>query len=681
MKRNSINSGPPLGAVLTQDGIHFSLHSEHATAVDLCLFENSAAEKESQTLPLTKDSDAVWRVHVPHLKAGCLYGYRVHGPYRPSKGHRFNPAKLLIDPYAKALGRTMQSHEALRSALKETEDPHHAPPNTADSAPYAPLGKVVNTDFDWEDDHPPATPWEETLIYETHVKGMTQQHPDVPEELRGTYAGLASEPIIEHLTRLGITAVELLPVHQATDEYRLHKSGLTNYWGYNPLLWFAPDVRFAGGDTSDPIIEFKTMVRTFHRAGLEVILDMVFNHTAEGDIKGPTLSFRGIDNADYYRRDPKNSNRYADYTGCGNTFNLNHPRARQLVLDCLRYWVEEMHVDGFRLDLAVSVGRGKNPFDPQGEFFKNVEEDPVLSQVKWIAEPWDLGPGGYQLSNFPSGWSEWNDQYRQTVRRFWRGDAGLISSLVQRVSGSRDLFGDRPLHSSINYVIAHDGFTLQDLVMYEHKHNKANCENNRDGSDGNDSCNYGTEGPSDDPALNGKRDRQKKNMLATLLLSAGTPMISGGDEISRTQQGNNNAYCQDNPISWYDWDLDEGQNNFLEFTRSLIQFRKRTQCHLAARQWLRPDGQPLDSGEAPPLEGQAVACLLTPPSGNHPELWVLWNADEQAIEFQPPGETRCWEIIFNTRHPETPLMPTPGKPLKTLLLPGKSLLVLSAIAP
>ncbi len=483
---------PGLGPVLTETGIHFSLVSEHATAVELCLFESASSETESQRIALEKGSDSVWRVHVPNLKTGCLYGYRVHGPYRPAEGHRFNPSKLLLDPYAKALGRTLQWHESLWSVPPDASDQPDQPPNTQDSAAYAPLAKVINTSFDWGDDRPPAIPWEETIIYETHVKGMTQQHPDIPEELRGTYTGLASESVLEHLTRLGITAIELLPVHQIADEYHLHKNGLTNYWGYNPLLFFAPDVRFARRKDSDPAMEFKQMVRTFHQAGIEVILDMVFNHTAEGDLHGPTISFRGIDNAVYYRTDPGHPARYTNFTGCGNTFNLHRPQVRQLVLDVLRYWVDEMHMDGFRLDLAVTVGRGRESFEPEGSFFKSIQEDPVLSKVKWIAEPWDLGPDGYQLSNFPNGWSEWNDQYRQTACKFLRGDSNQAQSFTKRVSGSHDLFGSkgRPLHSTVNHFTSHDGFTLEDLVTYEHKHNEANGENNNDGHNGNDSCNY-----------------------------------------------------------------------------------------------------------------------------------------------------------------------------------------------
>ncbi len=665
---------PGLGPVLTKTGIHFSLYSEHATAVELCLFETVSSETESQRIALEKGADSVWRVHVPNLKAGCLYGYRVHGPYRPAEGHRFNPSKLLLDPYAKAVGRTLQWNEGLWSISPGTSDQDIQPPNTQDSAPYAPLAKVIDTSFAWGEDRPPKIPWEETIIYETHVKGMTQQHPGIPEELRGTYAGLASEPVLEHLTRLGITAIELLPVHQIANEYHLHKNGLTNYWGYNPLLFFAPDVRFARLIDSDPATEFKQMVQAFHQAGIEVILDMVLNHTAEGDLHGPTLSFRGIDNAVYYRTSPSHPDRYANFTGCGNTFNLHHPQARQLVLDVLRYWVDEMHVDGFRLDLAVTVGRGRKSFKPEGDFFKAIQQDPVLSQVKWIAEPWDLGPRGYQLSNFPNGWSEWNDQYRQTVRKFWREDSHQAQSLTKRVSGSRDLFGDRPPHSTVNYITSHDGFTLEDLVTYQHKHNEANGENNHDGHNGHDSCNYGVEGPSDDPALNVLRQQQKRNLLATLLLSAGTPMISGGDEIGRTQQGNNNAYCQDNLTSWYDWHLSEDQKSFLEFTQLIIQLRKRHPLNHASWQWFQADGQMIDPYAQESIDVQCLGCVSS--ENENAVLLMLWNNGNQACDFTLPGNSRSWKVLLDTSSREKADSPASGKSLNTLNIAPRSLKVL-----
>lgn len=675
--KDSHRALPGLGPVLTETGIHFSLYSERATAVELCLFETPSSEIESQRIALDKGADSIWRVHVPNLRAGCLYGYRIHGPYQPAEGHRFNPSKLILDPYAKALERTMQWHESLWSVPPDTSDQNDQPPNTQDSARYAPLAKVIDTSFDWGEDRPLKTPWEETVIYETHVKGMTQQHPDIPEELRGTYAGLASEPVLEHLTRLGITAIELLPVHQIADEYHLHKNGLTNYWGYNPLLFFAPDVRFAHGKDSNPVMEFKNMVRAFHRVGIEVILDIVFNHTAEGNLHGPTLSFRGIDNAVYYRTHPNHPERYTDFTGCGNTFNLHHPQVRQLVLDVLRYWVDEMHVDGFRLDLAVTVGRDRKSFKPEGMFFKSIQKDPILSQVKWVAEPWDLGPHGYQLSNFPNGWSEWNDQYRQTIRKFWRGDSYQAQSLTKRVPGSHDLFGSkgRPTHSSINYITSHDGFTLEDLVTYEHKHNEANGENNRDGHNSHDSRNYGEEGPSDDPALNALRQQQKRNLLATLLFSTGTPMISGGDEIGRIQQGNNNAYCQDNPISWYDWNLNEDQKSFLKFTQFIIQLRKRHPLTQTSWQWFQTDGQTIDPYAQESIDTQCLGCFSS--ENENAALLILWNSGNQTCNFSSPGDSPGWKVLLDTSSPEKSDFPTSEKLSNTLKIAPHSLRVLT----
>jgi glycogen operon protein len=671
LRQNLNRALPGLGPIITEQGVHFSLYSEHATAVELCLFESPASATESQRIALKKDADSVWRVHVPNLKAGCLYGYRVHGPYRPDEGHRFNPAKLLLDPYAKALGRTLEWHESLWSVPPDTSDQHDRPPNTKDSARYAPLAKVIDTSFNWGEDRPPKIPWEETVIYETHVKGMTQQHPDIPEHLRGSYAGLASEPVLEHLTRLGVTAIELLPVHQISYEYHLHKKGLTNYWGYNPLLFFAPDARFALGGNPDPAAEFKNMVRTFHQAGIEVILDMVFNHTAEGCLHGPTLSFRGIDNAMYYRAHPSHPERYADFTGCGNTLNFHHPQVRWLVLDVLRYWVDEMHVDGFRLDLAVTVGRERKSFRPEGKFFKSIQKDPVLSQVKWIAEPWDLGPRGYQLSHFPNGWSEWNDQYRQTVRKFWRGDSNQAQSLTKRVTGSHDLFGDRPPHSTINYITSHDGFTLEDLVTYQQKHNEANGENNHDGHNGDESCNYGVEGPSDDPALKALRQQQKRNLLATLLLSTGTPMISGGDEIGRTQQGNNNAYCQDNPISWHNWSLNEDQKSFLEFTRLVLQLRKQYLSTQTSWQWFQANGQTIDPLAEDSIDTPCLGCI----SSENTSLLILWNCGDQTCDFTLPDDSQNWKVLLDTSA-DVPADSLTGKSLDTLNIAPHSLKVL-----
>ena len=667
----------PLGPTVTESGIHFSLYSEHGTAVELCLFNDVSSTKESKRIALERGSDAIWRTTVPGLKPGCLYGYRVYGPYHPEEGHRFNPAKILLDPYAKALGRPLQWNEAVQSVPPGTSDLNDQPPNAQDSAPYAPLAQVIDTAFDWGKDRPPQTPWENTIIYESHVKGMTHQHPLIPEELRGTYTGLASEPILDHLNRLGITAIELLPVHQITDEFHLHTNGLTNYWGYNPLLLFVPDIRFARRDTGDPLAEFKRMVQTFHQAGIEVILDLVFNHTAEGDLHGPTLSLRGIDNKVYYRTDPDHPERYTDFTGCGNTLNLHHPQVRQLVLDALRYWVHEVHVDGFRLDLAVTVGRGEESFEADGEFFKSIRNDPVLSRVKWIAEPWDLGPDGYQLSNFPKGWAEWNDQFRKTIRKFWRGDSHQTEPLTQRVLGSSDLFDfkGRPLYSTINYITSHDGFTLEDLVTYEQKHNEANRENNHDGHDGHDSRNYGVEGPSDDPAVKALRSQQKRNLMTTLLLSAGTPMISGGDEINRTQLGNNNSYCQDNPINWYPWDMGKDQRQFLQFIQRIMQLRKQYSLNPASCQWFLPDGRTLDPHTHHSVD---VLCLADFPQENgQSDFLILWNRSNQHYEVTLPGQPRPWEILLDTSAPEENSFLPVGKSLKSLRIDAYSIKVLT----
>ncbi len=564
----------PLGATWDGVGVNFAIFSEHATRVELCLFDSVDAESESLTIPLTEQTDMVWHGYLPDVLPGQLYGYRVHGPYAPHEGHRFNPNKLVLDPYAKVIGRRVRWHDSLfgfRSAADDTAI------DTRDSAPYAPLAAVVDAAFTWGNDRPLRTPWHQTLIYELHVKGFSRLNPLVPEPLRGTYLGLASEASIRHLTALGVTAVELMPVHHHTDEWHLVQRGLRNYWGYNTLSYFAPDIRYSSSSSPmEAVREFKMMVRALHAAGLEVILDVVYNHTAEGNHLGPTLSLRGIDNASYYRLKPNEPRFYQDFTGCGNTLNMRSPRVLQLIMDSLRYWVLEMHVDGFRFDLASALARELHAVDKLGAFFDIIHQDPVLSQVKLIAEPWDLGEGGYQVGNFPTKWTEWNGKYRDAVRRFWRGDGGGVSELATRLSGSSDLYeqsGRRP-YASINFITAHDGFTLADLVSYAHKHNEANGEDNADGENHNLSWNSGVEGPTDDRRVLSLREQQRRNLMATLLLSCGVPMISGGDELGRTQHGNNNAYCQDNEISWTHWHLTPEQRDFCEFTRRLIRIRK-----------------------------------------------------------------------------------------------------------
>ncbi|HJP71833.1 MAG TPA: glycogen debranching protein GlgX, partial [Candidatus Limnocylindria bacterium] len=557
----------PLGATWDGSGVNFAIFSENAEAVDLCLFDEGGANE--QRIQLVEQTDLVWHCYLPDVRPGQRYGYRVHGPYRPEQGHRFNPNKLLIDPFAKRIDGSVDWDDAMFGyRIGAEEQDIEADPR--DSAPFVPKSVVVNQAFVWGGDEPPRTPFDRTLIYEVHVKGFTMRNSDVPEELRGTYAGMGSGPALEYLTNLGITAVELLPVHQHVNDRHLVERGLSNYWGYNTIGFFAPEVAYSA--TGEPVSEFKTMVKRLHDAGIEVILDVVYNHTGEGNHLGPTLSFRGIDNAAYYRLDPDNLRYYVDYTGTGNTLDATSPRVLQLIMDSLRYWITEMHVDGFRFDLASALARELHDVDKLGSFFDIIHQDPIISQVKLIAEPWDVGPGGYQVGNFPVGWAEWNGKYRDSVRRFWKGIGGQTAELAYRLSGSSDLYassGRRP-HASINFVTAHDGFTLNDLVSYETKHNEANGENNRDGDNNNESMNFGVEGPTEEEGIIELRERQKRNYLATLLLSQGVPMLLGGDEIGRSQQGNNNGYAQDNEISWYDWDLSRRDRQLLAFTRSLI---------------------------------------------------------------------------------------------------------------
>jgi len=565
----------PLGATWDGKGVNFSLFSENATMVELCLFDSSDAEKEVHRIRITEQTNRIWHVYLQDARPGLLYGYRVHGPYDPAAGHRFNPAKVLVDPYAKAIARKARWDDAM-FAYQVGHSSEDLAPDHRDNAAFAPLGRVVDPAFTWGDDRHPRTPWHDTIIYETHVKGLTARHPDLAEPLRGTYAGLASEPVIRYLKDLGVTAVELLPVHHHVDDRHLVERRLVNYWGYNTLSFFAPDLRYHSG-TMDPVSEFKIMVRTLHKAGIEVILDVVYNHTAEGNHLGPTLSLRGIDNAAYYRLSPLDPRYYVDYTGCGNTLNMQHPQVLQLIMDSLRYWITDLHVDGFRFDLASTLARELRDVDRLGAFFDIIHQDPVISQVKLIAEPWDLGEGGYQVGNFPVLWTEWNGKYRDTVRRFWKGEGSQVAELATRLAGSSDLYeqtGRRP-HASINFITCHDGFTLQDLVSYDEKHNEANGEDNRDGCTHNDSWNCGVEGPTDDPGIVRLRERQRRNFMATLMVSQGVPMLCGGDEFGRSQRGNNNAYCQDNELAWYDWDFKKEHQQFLEFTRRLVEFRKR----------------------------------------------------------------------------------------------------------
>ncbi|MBV9179893.1 MAG: glycogen debranching protein GlgX [Acidobacteria bacterium] len=561
----------PLGATWDGEGVNFALFSEAAEKVELCLFDASG-RRETHRVPLSEQTDQVWHCYLPEARPGLLYGFRVHGAYDPAKGLRFNRHKLLLDPYAKQIHNGLKWHDS-HFGYRVGHRNQDLSFDRRDSAPGMLKGIVVDPAFTWGADKAPRTPWHRTVIYEVHVKGMTFQHPEVPAGLRGTYAGLATAPVIDFLTRLGVTAVELMPVHAFVDDRHLIGRSLRNYWGYNSIGYFAPETRYFA---TDSINEFKTMVKTLHSAGIEVILDVVYNHTAEGNHLGPSLSFRGIDNAAYYRLVPETPRFYMDYTGTGNTLNMRHPRVLQLIMDSLRYWVLEMHVDGFRFDLAATLARELHEVDRLGAFLDIIHQDPVLSQVKLIAEPWDLGEGGYQVGKFPVGWAEWNDKYRDAVRSYWKGDGGLIGELAYRITGSSDLYarsGRRP-YASINFITAHDGFTLQDLVSYNTKHNELNGEDNRDGTDNNRSWNCGVEGPSDDPEVTQLRARQKRNFVATLLLSQGVPMILAADVIGHTQQGNNNAYCQDNPISWINWDPAKLDYEFLAFVERLIRLRQ-----------------------------------------------------------------------------------------------------------
>src|SRR6266581_2741428 len=565
----------PLGATWLGNGVNFALFSEAATSVDLCLFDNIEARQENVRIPVTEHTDQVWHVFLPDARPGQLYGFRVSGPYEPERGLRFNSSKLLLDPYAKAIAGEVNWADEMFGYVVGGED-EDLTQDFRDDAWGVPKSVVITGAFDWHDDKKLRIPLHRSVIYEVHVKGFSKLWNDVPEGLRGTYAALGSAAAIDYFKKLGVTAVELLPVHAHIDDKVLIDRGLTNYWGYNTIGFFAPHAQYSGsGQLGEQVIEFKSMVRNLHAAGIEVILDVVYNHTAEGNHLGPTLCFRGIDNLAYYRLQPDKPRFYLDFTGTGNTFNLLHPRTLQLVMDSLRYWVLEMHVDGFRFDLASTLARDHEGVNKLSAFFEIIHQDPVLSQVKLIAEPWDVGDGGYQVGQFPVLWAEWNGKYRDTVRRYWKGDGGQLSDFAYRLTGSSDLyqFDGRKPYASINFITAHDGFTLCDLVSYNQKHNEANLDDNRDGSDHNDSWNMGVEGPTDDPAINTLRERQMRNFLATLMLSQGVPMLCGGDEVARTQGGNNNAYCQDNEISWFDWNLDERRRRLRDFPCRLIHLR------------------------------------------------------------------------------------------------------------
>jgi glycogen operon protein len=666
-----------MGATWDGEGVNFALFSEHATAVELCLFDGPESTKESHRIRLEERTDQVWHAYIHGLWPGQHYGYRVHGPYAPQEGHRFNHHKLLIDPYAKSIAGTVEWSDAVFGY--RIDDPQaDLSFDPRDNAANIPKCVVVDQAFTWGGDRQLKTPWDRTVIYEVHVKGFTARHPEVPEHMRGTYSGLTTPAVIDHLLELGVTAIELLPIHHFVHDKHLADQGLTNYWGYNTIGFLSPDIRYAVSPVRGRHVrEFKTMVKTLHSAGLEVILDVVYNHTAEGNQLGPTLSFRGIDNSAYYRLADTDKRYYMDYTGCGNTLNVTHPRTLQLIMDSLRYWVTEMHVDGFRFDLASALARELHEVDRLSAFFDILHQDPVLSQVKLIAEPWDVGEGGYQVGNFPVGWAEWNGKYRDTIRRYIKGDGGQMAELAYRLTGSSDLYstsGRRPF-ASINFVTAHDGFTLHDLVSYNGKHNEANGENNQDGTNDNDSWNCGVEGSSNDPAILGLRERQKRNFLTLLFLSQGVPMLCGGDEIGRTQRGNNNAYCQDNEISWFDWNLDRGQQDFLAFVKGLIAFRKKHPVlrrrrffqgrHIRGSEvkdlaWFRPDGKEMSDEDwnagyakslALRLAGDAIAERDQKGRPIFDDtLLVLLNAHHTPLAFTLPAHKRGirWHPVLDT---------------------------------
>jgi glycogen operon protein len=691
----------PLGATFDGSGTNFALFSEVAERVELCLFDDDGAETRVEL----REIDAfVWHAYLPTVGPGRRYGYRVHGPYAPEHGHRCNPAKLLLDPYAKAVDGAIDWDESLFPY--RFGDPDAV--NDADSAPHMMKSVVVNPFFDWDNDRAPRTPYADSVIYETHVRGLTMRHPDVPEELRGTYAGLAHPAVVNHLVGLGVTAVELMPVHQFVQDHGLVERGLSNYWGYNTIGFLAPHHAYASSGTrGQQVQEFKTMVKALHAAGIEVILDVVYNHTAEGNHLGPVLSFKGIDNAAYYRLVDDDPRYYMDYTGTGNSLRVRHPAVLQLIMDSLRYWVTEMHVDGFRFDLAATLAREFYDVDRLSAFFDLVQQDPVVSRVKLIAEPWDVGEGGYQVGNFPPLWSEWNGKYRDTVRDYWRGEPATLAEFASRLTGSSDLYQDdgRRPSASVNFVTAHDGFTLHDLVSYNEKHNEANGEGNNDGESHNRSWNGGVEGETDDHEVLALRERQKRNFVTTLFLSQGIPMLLGGDELGRTQGGNNNGYAQDNEISWYDWTLARDNDVLLAFTRRLSRlrhdhpvFRRRRFFRgrplrgsgVADIGWFTPDGSPMSDEDWESGFAKALTVFLNgdaiPEPGPRGErivddsFFLLFNAHHEPIEFRlPDGFGESFEVVVDTAQPVPGPEERRAKPGVPLPVESRSVVVLRKV--
>jgi glycogen operon protein len=666
----------PLGSYWDGKGVNYALYSHNAEGVELCLFNKALGEKETDRIKFTERTHDIWHAYIPDIKPGQLYGYRVYGPYDPANGHRFNPAKVLLDPYSKAICGNIEWDDTLFGYEIGKDD---LTMDTRDNATLTPKSAVINEHFDWEGDKPPKIAYHNTIIYEAHVKGLTKNFPGIPDEIRGTYAALAHPAVIGYLKKLGITAIELMPVHQSIPERHLVEEGLTNYWGYNTIGFFAPGIRFySGKEVGGQVNEFKTMVKELHKAGIEVILDVVYNHTAEGNQMGPTFAYKGIDNSEYYRlADDKRF--YFDYTGTGNTLNARLPNVLMMIMDSLRYWVLDMHVDGFRFDLAAALARELHDVNRLSAFFNIIYQDPVVSQVKLIAEPWDVGEGGYQVGQFPPGWAEWNGKYRDCMRDYWRGADSMLAEFGERFTGSSDLYknDNRNPTASINFITAHDGFTLQDLVSYNDRHNEANKEDGKDGAQDNRSWNCGVEGPTEDKEINTLRNRQKRNFLVTLMLSQGVPMLLAGDESGNTQFGNNNAYCQDNEISWIDWNAEDKE--LMEFTAQLIQFRK---CHpvFARKQWFKgrpvrargladigwflPDGTEMTEEDWKNGYAKSLGIFLfggglnTVDQEGRPivddSFYILFNAHGGALDFKLPVSKygKTWKKVWDTACPE-----------------------------
>jgi isoamylase len=694
----------PQGATWDGEGVNFALFSEHAEGVELCLFDDRG-RRELQRIALREQTDQVWHCYLPEARPGQLYGYRVSGPYQPQHGHRFNPHKLLLDPYAKAIVGSLawsDAHFGYRIGSQRAD----LSQDRRNNASGMPKCQVIDPAFSWGNDRNPRTPWHDTIIYELHVRGFTKLNQQVPPQLRGTYAGLGTTSVIEYLKDLGVTAVELMPVHWFVNDRHLVEKGLSNYWGYNSIGYFAPHQDYSSTLQADR--EFKTMVKALHSAGLEVILDVVYNHTAEGNHLGPTLSFRGIDNSAYYRLLHDDPRYYMDYTGCGNTLNMLHPRVLQMIMDSLRYWITEMHVDGFRFDLAAALARELHEVDRLGAFFDIIHQDPVISQVKLIAEPWDLGEGGYQVGRFPVGWTEWNGKYRDVIRDYWKGEGGLIGDLAYRVAGSSDLYehGGRRPYASINFVTAHDGFTLRDLVSYNEKHNEANKDENRDGENHNRSWNCGVEGPTDDPEIRALRLRQTRNLLASLLLSQGVPMLLAGDEFGHSQQGNNNAYCQDNELAWLSWEHGEDEKQLLEFVRDLIRlrcdhrvFRRRKFFQNRAIRgenvrdivWLDPAGAQMSDEQWRDGFARSLGVFLSGRGLDErdergrtivdTDFIVLVNAHYEAVEFKLPAqpEDARWALRVDTTNAKFEKEERVFAPGDTFALQGRALALFEAL--